>query len=47
MEPNPYDVPREPGELPNRTFAIALRAVAVILWILAPIPAIAILVPML
>jgi len=46
MEPNPYDVPREPAELPNTTSVIALRAAAIIFWVLAPIPATAILVPL-
>jgi len=47
MKPNPYETPQASSGRSDKTLAIALRAIAIVLWVLAPIPAIAILVPML
>src|SRR5687768_4323680 len=47
MESNPYASPRESSERSGKKAAVALRAMAILLWVLAPIPATAILVPML
>lgn len=47
MNDNPYESPRESSDIPNRTIVIALRFVAIVLWLLAPLPVIAIGVPLL
>lgn len=47
MSGNPYESPSGSTVSPNRAVVIALRVVAALLWMLAPIPAIAIVVPML
>jgi hypothetical protein len=47
MEQNPYEAPREPSGLQNKTVSIMLRVLAIVAWIICPLPAIAFVAPLL